>query len=964
MARKVFYGFILAAAVIAAIGCEQSTKSSSSGTKGTGRLTLNIGVIGAPKNLSEGPSFTVFPGTALITKYTVALSGAATRSADTTTGSIEFLDLATGAYTITVTGFAGSNEVAVGSAEVTVTADTNIPVTVTIGPKTGTGMATGNFKYTITAPATATGTLYIYQTDGVTPVAGLTQPYTLTGGATAATATIPLAPGFYEARAVLALGQKTAGLSEIVHIYSALTSELTKTFAESDFADPKKVNQFNLTDSFNAPATGGTPQTSFPATSTHPYSGTIVWTQGGNAVSGNFEASKVYQAVVTLTADIGWTFTGVTETAFTYTGVTNPVITSGNTGPTIVVTVIFPATADAPPPNGLTITIGFGGGDIVIGGTSGTNTIYQTGTPNSLTLTPDANYTLVRWVIDGAEVKTAAPLTLTAAAYTLGPHTVTFIGSKGGQFYSKDISFTVAATAPAFIAVTDITGVPTTGTVGTAISLSGALIQPEGARAGRTITWSVKTAGTTGATLTGSTLNTTAAGAVTLTATVANGTAVGTAFTKDFTITVTAGAVEPPPSGGGIEYSEVLNAGVTPSLNSSTAWALSVEEKPEVVFAVNGVSGTLTPAGTDAARVTVLTTGTWGTEPATATRPIVKVNTADMLFGDSPEKTFTLANGGTTVTVTVDVEPNLTGVAVFKVTADTTPLIAGDEELERLGTDPTDGGIQKCTVAAAVYGDPTAGISFEEQAGDDLLSAIAWIDRNAEENTDYLVRVESGEALPRTVLSCLRKTGVKVRLRGYGETAQEITWDSAGGNKTYYNSDSTNGVGSYSSSAYRNLLSVGVKNTIAGSITLQLEKNITLTDFTSHSTNALMLIEVNQNHCLNMMAGSKITNSNVGGLSTYQLIRVDNDTAGFRAYVNMYAGSEISGNTVNSANGIIDFTIEQSEYVFFKEIGAVVNNNVDNTGGTSNSNAVRFRQLTTCYDVSDNTTEYNLPPQP
>jgi len=53
------------------------------------------------------------------------------------------------------------------------------------------------------------------------------------------------------------------------------------------------------------------------------------------------------------------------------------------------------------------------------------------------------------------------------------------------------------------------------------------------------ITWSVHDAGTTGATISGNTLNTTAAGTVTVRATITNGATASTNFTQDFTITVT-----------------------------------------------------------------------------------------------------------------------------------------------------------------------------------------------------------------------------------------------------------------------------------------------------------------------------------------------------------------------------------------------------------------------------------------
>jgi hypothetical protein len=77
------------------------------------------------------------------------------------------------------------------------------------------------------------------------------------------------------------------------------------------------------------------------------------------------------------------------------------------------------------------------------------------------------------------------------------------------------------ASAPAFVAVTNITGVPTTATAGTALTLTGTVAPPNATN--KTIAWSVQNAGTTGATITGNTLNTTAAGTVTMTATVKDG---------------------------------------------------------------------------------------------------------------------------------------------------------------------------------------------------------------------------------------------------------------------------------------------------------------------------------------------------------------------------------------------------------------------------------------------------------
>jgi formylglycine-generating enzyme required for sulfatase activity len=92
----------------------------------------------------------------------------------------------------------------------------------------------------------------------------------------------------------------------------------------------------DLTGKVTAPAAGAAPVTT--AIDTDQYTGTVAWQEnGGTAVSGAFAASTVYQAVITLTAKSGYTFTGFTGT-FSYPGATTVNYTAG------VVTVTFPAT--------------------------------------------------------------------------------------------------------------------------------------------------------------------------------------------------------------------------------------------------------------------------------------------------------------------------------------------------------------------------------------------------------------------------------------------------------------------------------------------------------------------------------------------------------------------------------------------------------------------------------------------
>jgi hypothetical protein len=111
-----------------------------------------------------------------------------------------------------------------------------------------------------------------------------------------------------------------------------------------------------------------------------------------------------------------------------------------------------------------------------------------------------------------------------------------------GRDYTKDFNITINA---AFVPVSNITGVPTTGIAGALLSLSGT-VTPANA-ANQTIAWTVKDAGTTGASISGNMLTTSGAGTAVLTATIANGLAAGTPYTQDFNITISAAAGEDQP---------------------------------------------------------------------------------------------------------------------------------------------------------------------------------------------------------------------------------------------------------------------------------------------------------------------------------------------------------------------------------------------------------------------------------
>jgi formylglycine-generating enzyme required for sulfatase activity len=182
-----------------------------------------------------------------------------------------------------------------------------------------------------------------------------------------------------------------------------------------------------------------------------------------------------------------------------------------------------------------------GEGFVPVTGITGVPTVGTVGIPLTLsgTVTPtNATNQTVAWSVNNAGT-TGAFITGTSLSST-GAGTVVVTASIAdglavGTPYTENFTITINA---AFVAVTGITDVPAAGTAGTDLTLIGT-VAPSNAT-NQTIVWSVNNAGTTGASITGDTLSSTGPGTVVVTATIANGTAVGTPYTQDFNITINA----------------------------------------------------------------------------------------------------------------------------------------------------------------------------------------------------------------------------------------------------------------------------------------------------------------------------------------------------------------------------------------------------------------------------------------
>ncbi|MCL2566069.1 MAG: stalk domain-containing protein, partial [Defluviitaleaceae bacterium] len=128
---------------------------------------------------------------------------------------------------------------------------------------------------------------------------------------------------------------------------------------------------------------------------------------------------------------------------------------------------------------------------------------------------------------------------LSGTPTTVGTFTFT-VQASNGVIPNAIEPVTVVVSSP-HIPVTSITSVPTTTTAGTALALSGTVAPTIATN--NAITWSIVNAGGTGASITGgNTLNTTAAGTVTVRATISDGMLAGVNYTQHFNITVNAGS--------------------------------------------------------------------------------------------------------------------------------------------------------------------------------------------------------------------------------------------------------------------------------------------------------------------------------------------------------------------------------------------------------------------------------------
>jgi len=214
------------------------------------------------------------------------------------------------------------------------------------------------------------------------------------------------------------------------------------------------------------------------------------------------------------------------------TGTTTWNIAKGTAGTTwektILVTGIPTITAT---PTSLTFS------NVPVNTTSSPQTVNITGSylTGNITLTKSGTGATAFNITPTSFTTTGGNCSVTFSPQNAGNYSATLSISSAGAT-TKTVTLTGTAIVPV-VPVTSITGIPASIYEKTPLTLSGT-VHPVNATF-QTIVWSVKNAGTTGATITGgNTLNTSAIGTVVITATITNGVANGTNYTEDFTINV------------------------------------------------------------------------------------------------------------------------------------------------------------------------------------------------------------------------------------------------------------------------------------------------------------------------------------------------------------------------------------------------------------------------------------------
>jgi hypothetical protein len=408
----------------------------------------------------------------------------------------------------------------------------------------------------------------------------------------------------------------------------------------------------------------------------------------------------------------------------------------------------------------------------------------------------NATNKVIVWTASGAGLSGTVSGTVTpSTAGTLALTATIANGKAAGTAYTQNFSITVVA-ADDFVAVTGITGVPETGTAGTVIDLSGAVVAPDTAT-NKAIVWSKAGDSSVDATISGTSVTPQSAGDLKLTATVANGITNGTAnYTQDFTVTVAAASGSEGGLGEQLEPTNMEGFAFNSTVDSSTkttvgaysgdAVTIATGEELTAYFEVlkNDANQTVTVKdGKDKAKVTLHTSGTVDGSATADDLVVAEVDMEDLLFDGTDAdgkavRSFDLLveeAGKAAVTVAVNLELTLPPEASIYQKI--------NDKWTRVAAELTEADIKKYKVTGTTSSKYTYGASTLGNPGavDNLQKAFAWVNVRAEAGTgssleagttqgysEYRILIKKNEKIGRVILTFNEKDYVSLELYGAG----------------------------------------------------------------------------------------------------------------------------------------------------------------------------------------------------
>jgi endo-1,4-beta-xylanase len=584
--------------IFALTGCESPLNSKAPASGASGAVVVSIDT---PQTAGSATARTIYPALAGFTRYELSFAGPMAHAPVViSVGGNSPIELAVGTWTITAIAYSGETASARGSATVTISSGAAVSVSITLSPiPEGSN---GTLNYSVASPSGATGNLTIQTLSGGAVSGGVIP---LAAGTTSAN-TLSLPPGEYMLSVSLTSAGNYAGRVDVLHIYSGLTSEVSYTFIGDDFIGVETLNP-EYTAFTNVAGTTVLPSNAATISAATAENNAVFAIVGGstNVVTINASTGELtlvgsgeirVSLVITTTG-------GVVTHIGTSASITIPLVSGVTVSPATVNvakggTRTFIATVTGMnPAQTVTWSVSDGGADTTINADgilsvandesataltvratstvdttkSGTATVTVTGGSNPgspSTFVPVTNITgvptgaiagtdqtlsgtvaptnatnqTITWSVynvesTGASIASGNTLRTTAAGTVTVRATITN-GLSASSNYTQDFAIIITIVAPPFVPVTNITGVPDAATVGTDLALSGA-VAPANAT-NQNIVWSIQSAESTGASIvSGNTLRTTAAGTVTVRATITNGLSASSNYTQDFVITVT-----------------------------------------------------------------------------------------------------------------------------------------------------------------------------------------------------------------------------------------------------------------------------------------------------------------------------------------------------------------------------------------------------------------------------------------